>query len=278
MKRVLSALAVAAAFAAIPLMTSGVAKASPAPKTTGSILMSGGAGEPTQYASFDAFQSNPVKGSISYTNFDPAYKTPGTGVWVPTNFNMSFAINPSTSRGATYAMTTTSFTPTSPTSVTFTGTGYVTPDASWKATFTGTIDSSAFTLAMTEINAANPTETYSLHASGTVAPGGSISGPTATWKDNYGGGRTGTFAVDNVGYEAFHYSVPVTDATVVSPADAYYTYAIAGTNTSLDGTTIYVHVHDGGQPGAGHDTWGFSLTPGSYQNQVISGGNLTVFS
>jgi len=277
MKRVLFTVAVAGACAVIPLAT-GVAQASPAPKTTGSILMSGGANEPTQYASFDAFQSNPAKGSISYTNFAPAYATPGTGVWVPTNFNLSFAISPSTNVGAPYNMTTTSFTPTSPTSVSFAGIGNFSPDSSWRATFTGTVDSSAFTLAMTEINAANPAETYSLHASGTIAPNGSISGPAATWSDNYAGGRTGTFVVDNIGYEAFHYSVPVTD-THVGSTDANYAYTIEGSHSSLDGTSIYVQVHDGGQPGAGHDTWAFSTTPGGpYQSQLISGGNLTVFS
>lgn len=232
-------------------------------KTTGSIQMSG----PVQYASFDAFASNPVKGSISYTNFDPAYSTTGTGVWVPSAFNMGFAVGSSTSVAATYAMSVTSFTPTSPTSVTFAGIGTT---IGWNSTFTGTINGSSLKLAMTEINAANPSETYALTASGTIAPDGSVTG---TWSDNYGTGRTGTFLIADIGYEAFHYVARVAHVSV-SGSDAYFDYTIPGT-----AVVVYTHVFDGGHPGAGHDTWGFTTTSsGAFVNYPIVSGNLTVFS
>lgn len=269
-------LAVLTAFALVPFM-SGVAQAGQTNKTTGSILMTA-AGQPTQYAEFNAFQSNPVKGNISYTNFDPAAASlgVGSGVWVPTNFNMGFAVDPSTTVAATYAMTTASFTPTSPTSVTFSGTGAVLPDASWLATFTGSVSMSSFNLAVTEINASNPSETYALYATGVVAPDGSVSG---TWYDNYPPGRTGTFTIDKIGYEAFHYSVPVAGVSSISGHTAYYSYVIERTGSVLDGTTIYVRAIDGGSPGAGHDHWGFSLSSaGPFSDQTISGGNLTVFT
>lgn len=268
MRRLFSMLAVLTAFALVPFM-SGVAQAGQTNKTTGSVLMTA-AGQPTQYAEFNAFASNPVKGNISYTNFDPAAASlgVGSGVWVPTNFNFV--------PGATYAMTTTSFTPTSPTSVTFSGTGAVSPGASWLATFTGSVSLSSFNLAMTEINASNPSETYALYATGVVAPDGSVSG---TWYDNYPPGRTGTFVVDELGYEAFHYSVPVAGVSSISGHTALFSYVIDGTGSVLDGTTIYVRAFDGGSPGAGHDTLGFSLTlAGPYGNQTISGGNLSVFA
>lgn len=276
MKRLVSVLAVLTSFALVPFM-SGVAQAGQTNKTTGSVLMSG-ASQPTQYATFDAFASNPVKGNFSYTNFDPSAASlgVGSGVWVPTNFNLGFAVDPSTSVGATYAMTTVSFTPTSPTSVMFSGTGAVTPGASWLATFTGTVSSSTFTMAMTEINASNTAETYALFATGLVAPDGSVSG---TWYDNYGLGRTGTFVIDLIGYEAFHYSVPVAQVTSISGHTAIFSFVIAGTGSVWDGTTIFVKVFDGGTPGAGHDTIGFSVNSGGpFTNYTISGGNLTVFA
>src|SRR4051812_41920366 len=79
------AVALVASAAAVTLSagTAGAA-AKPAPKTTGSVTLA----NPLQYASFDAFQTSPVKGSISYTNWEQ--EQPGSGVWAPESFVMQF--------------------------------------------------------------------------------------------------------------------------------------------------------------------------------------------
>ena len=254
MKRMIS---IAVSAFMLVALTATVAEAGTTPKTTGSVLLS----EPTQYLSYDAFQSNPVKGSVSYTNFTVAW--PGTGVWVPTTFNMGFAVDPSTTTAATYAMTVASITATSPTSLRFAGTGTTT---GWNASFTGTISGGSFAMSMTEINAANSSETYDLLANGTIASNGSISG--GTWSDNYGTGRTGTFVVDDIGFEAYHYTAAVTSTSVTSP-HATFSYV-----HPFLGSTITVNVHDGGSPGAGNDTLTF-VGIGTF---AIVGGNLNVFA
>jgi hypothetical protein len=264
MKRLYALVAVVSALGFVWLGV-GNAQAGATAKTTGSIQMSG----PVQYASFDAFASTPVKGSISYTNFE--FPVTGSGVWVPSVFNMGFAVDPSTNVTATYAMTVKSFTPASPTSVTFTGTGDC--GCGWISTFDGTISSSALTLAMTEINAGDPAETYALTASGTIASDGSVAG---TWSDNYGIGRTGTFVIADIGYEVFHYVAPMAHV-IVSGSDAYFDFAIPA-GVPLAGTVVYVHVHDGGSPGAGNDTWSHGTSPDALTNYPIVSGNLTVFA
>jgi hypothetical protein len=248
---------------ALATLGTGVAQAKTVPKTTGSVELSG----PVQYVSFDAFASSPVKGSVSYTNFE--YAAPGSGVWVPESFNLGFGLGSDPTVVATHAMTVTSFDPTSPTSLRFAGTGD--SGVGWISTFTGTISGSAFTLQMTEINAGNPTETYALTGSGTIAPDGSLTG---TWSDNYGGGRTGTFVSADIGFEALHYVAPVDHVTVTS-SDAYFDFTIP--TGPLTGVHVFVHVNDGGSPGAGHDTWGHGTSPGSFTNYTVEAGNLTVF-
>ena len=233
-------------------------QAKPVPKTTGSVELS----SPMQYMSFDAFESNPVKGSVRYTNFE--YAVPGTGVWVPDSFAMGFGVDPSTDVVATYAMTVDSFKPTSPTSVTFQGTG---TGPGWNSTFTGSLSGDDFSLAMTEINAGNPNETYDMTASGTIAADGSVTG---TWQDNYGGFRTGTFAIADIGHEVFSYVAPVTTVSVDGSA-ASFSYAIP-TGIPYAGFVVNVSVSDGGSPGAGNDTLSFGGT-----TYPIVSGNLTVF-
>jgi hypothetical protein len=255
-----------AVMVALALVGFGAAatQAAPIPKTTGSVELSG----PMQYVSFDAFESAPVKGSVRYTNF--GYAVDGTGVWVPENFAMGFAVDPSTGIAATYSMTVDSFRPASPTTVTFTGTGD--SGVGWISTFTGTITGSNFSLTMTEINAVNPTETYRLTATGAIASGGAVNG---TWQDNFGGSRTGTFAIADIGHEVFHYVAPVTSVEVGSTG-ALFSYTIPA-GTPLAGTVVYVHVTDGGSPGAGNDTLGFGTSLSSIAPYTIVGGNLTVF-
>lgn len=265
MKGIKVVVAVVSALALATLGT-GVAQAKTVPKTTGSVELSG----PVQYASFDAFASSPVKGSVSYTNFE--YAAPGSGVWVPESFDLGFGLGADPTVVVTHAMTVTSFDPTSPTAVRFAGTGDGGGGGAWISTFTGTISGSTFTLQMTEINAVDPTETYALTGSGTIAPDGSLTG---TWSDNYGGGRTGTFVSADIGFEAFHYVAPVDHVTVTAP-DAYFDFTIpAGVPNA--GIHVYVHVNDGGSSGAGHDTWGHGTSPGSFTDYTVEAGNLTVF-
>jgi hypothetical protein len=172
--------------------------------------------------------------------------------------------------GATYAMTVESFEPTSPTSVRFAGTGD--SGVGWISTFTGTVGGGQFDLAMTEINASDPTETYQLTAEGAIASDGSVAG---TWADNYGSGRTGTFSISSIGHEVFSYVAPVSSVSVSGSA-ADFSYTIPS-GSPLAGTVVYVHVTDGGSPGAGNDTWSHGTSPGGLGGYTIVGGNLTVF-
>lgn len=256
MKRLIVIFAAMSALVSLSLGM-GAAQAGAVHKTTGSIELAG----PVQYVSFEAFQSTPVKGNVRYTNFE--YAVPGTGVWVPTDFAMDFG-------GATYAMSVTSFEPMSPTSVKFAGTGD--SGVGWISTFTGMLEGDQFHLWMTEINASDPTETYALTAHGTITSDGSVAG---TWQDNYGSGRTGTFSIASIGHEVFSYVAPVTSVSV-SDSAADFTFTIPS-GLPFAGTVVYVHVTDGGSPGAGHDTWSHGTSPGSLSSYTIVGGNLTVF-
>lgn len=254
MKRVL---AIAVSALMLVALTATVGQAGTTPKTTGSVRLS----DPTQYLSYNAFESTPVKGSVSYTNF--AVERVGTGVWVPTTFDMAFAVAPSTTTAATYAMTVTWFTPTSPTSLKFGGTGDC--GCGWISTFTGSVDGDSFSLSMTEINAGNPAETYAMIASGSIASDGSIT--DGDWSDDYGSGRTGKFAVADIGFEAYHYTAAVTSASVTYPTATFsYVNPFYG--------SITVSVSDGGSPGEGNDTLTF-VGIGTFS---IVGGNLNVFA
>lgn len=249
---------------------SAAAGAKPAAKTTGSVTL---AGNTPKYLSYDAFQTSPVKGSVSYTDFDYSTNVAGSGVWAPEGFNMGFGVTPDPTIVATYAQSITSWTPTSATSIAFTGDGATT---GWLSNFQGTISGSAFSLSMTEINAVDSNETYALTATGTVASNGSVTG---TWSDNYGSGRTGNFVIDDVGHEVLHYVAPVAHVAVAGQ-DANFDYVIPNAPSSGDlaGVPVYIHVHDGGSSGAGNDTLDLSTTPTPLYPYTITSGNLTVFS
>ena len=76
MARMKKLIAIFAALLVSALITlPATASAQPAPKATGSIVMS----NPLQAASFEAFATSPAKGSVTYTNFE--YAVPGSGVW-----------------------------------------------------------------------------------------------------------------------------------------------------------------------------------------------------
>lgn len=221
-----------------------------------------------QYFSYSAFDYGTTgdKGTAEYTNFSVAQ--PGTHIWVPSTFNLGFGLGIDPTIVATYNMTTdpTSLVALAPNAVRFAGTGS-TPG--WNATFTGTLSGTALTMAITEINASDSTETYAMTLNGTVDP---VTGAaTGTWSDNYGTGRTGTFAVTDIGYEAFHNVNAVTSAAVGTPFT--FTYMIS--SGPAVGLTIPVAVTDESTPAvapAPHDTLVLNGRP-----ETLLNGNLNVF-
>ena len=236
-----------------------IASAAPAPKATGSIVMS----SPLQAASFEAFATSPVKGNVRYTNFELA--APGSGVWVPSGaFNVGFTLT-GDSTVYTHAFTIDSVTPVSPQAVSFTGTGVFTLDPSWTDTIEGTVSGTSFSFTMVEHN--DSYGSFNLTASGTIAPDGSITG---VWFDDFGGFRTGAFSTGPAAvYEVFSYAAPVTSASVSGTA-ADFTFLIP-VGVPYAGTLVSVHVTDGGSPGAVYDTWSHNGT-----GYPITAGNLVV--
>lgn len=260
-----AALLLAAASTAV-FATFGVASAGPPNalgKSTGSVGFVDKYNN-AQYISFSAFDYGLTgdKGSVAYTNFSVAQ--PGTGIWVPGDFRMGFAVGIDPTIQATYAQHTTALVPLGLTSVGFQGTGSVT---GWNSSFTGTISGSAFNMQMTEINAADATDTYQLIATGTVdLVTGAVTG---TWSDNYNTGRTGTFVIADVGYEAFHYAnAPVISAAVGTPFT--FTYRIP--TGPAAGLAIPVAVTDLSTPAVPLD----QLVLNGLQETLLSG-NLNVF-
>lgn len=254
----------------------GAAQAGPVQKATGSVLLS----DPVQYVSFNAFETSPAKGSVNYTNF--TYPSSHSGVWVPDSFSMAFAVNPSTTTAATYDMTVTSFTPTSPTSVTFTGTGEcvdVPVSCRWISTFTGHINGSSVHIVMREINQDNASETYEMDAFGTISATGLVSG---TWYDDYYGTvtppRGGMFTIADIGHEVLNVVAPV-ENVVVEPGIATFQFVVPAGLIDPSTVRVYVEVTDGGSSGAGGtDTWKHGTTSGVYTNYPVVAGNLTVHS
>jgi len=283
------------AVAAFGLMTAAAAQAGTAQKATGSIVMA----NPKQAITFDVFKTTPVKGNIAYTNFE--YADPGSGVWVPGasttldsslslgSFDVQFSVDPNPAIVSTYTFTVNSITPLSPTSLTFSGNG-VQQFGPWDGPFTGTINGSAITFTLSELNGA---ESYTLNATGTIDANGSVAG---SWIDNYDPlnfptGRTGKIAIADVGDEAFSFTTTPTCVNVLggTPKVAKYGYTIpTGAPAELAGQPVAVKVTDGGSSGALNDTYEHDFanpqnpcepTDGTYQPQYpITAGNLTIFS
>ena len=232
------------------------------PKTTGSVEMSYAHGPLyMSYSAFPAVSPAAAKGNVSYTSFgDPMS---GTGVWVPEgSFTIAF------DNGSHHALTVTSFDPTSPTSLTFSGTGYWVEGPSWTETFTGTINGSTLSLTLVPDAGVTPIYWDSLTVSGLIATLGAISGSWATVNPVYSGAFTITGGV----HEVFHYTAPVTAATVTGD-DAMFRFLIPAGFVGPDPYELTVSVHDGGSPGVGYDTIGWLGT-----NYPIVSGNLTVFA
>lgn len=247
-------------------LLSGVASpaiAGSAEKATGSIVMSG----PVQAATFNAFETTPVKGSVTYTNFE--YAAPGSGVWVPTGtFDVGFFLAPY-GGPFTHTLTVDGFTPTSPTSLQFWGHGYYYPNPAWTETFTGTITGDQIEFTMV------PDDGGALYGwtwttvTGVIAANGSVSG---TWSDDLY--RTDVFEIASIGFEAFSYTAPVTWVDVAGSMAAF-DFTIP-TGVPLAGTPVHVHVTDGGSPGI-FDTWAHGVVGGGTTDYPITAGNLTVF-
>jgi hypothetical protein len=180
------------AVTAFALMTASTAQAVTAEKASGSIRMA----SPKQAITFDVFETTPVKGSITYTNFE--YADPGSGVWVPgSTFSVGFGVDPDPTIISVYDFTIATTMPLSPTGLSFTGNG-VQQSSQWSGPVTGTISVSALTFTLLEQDG---TESYTLNAHGQIDANGAVTG---TWSDNYTDpARTGTFSIDDVGDEVF---------------------------------------------------------------------------
>src|SRR4029450_1356621 len=197
--------------AAFGLMASTAAQAVTAQKATGSVVMA----NPKQAITFDVFETNPVKGNIRYTNFE--YADLGSGVWGPGasgstlslgSFDVLFTLDPGTTVVSTYSFTVSSITPLSPTSLSFIGNGEQ-ADAfgDWHGPVTGTVSGSTLTFTLIEQNDADP-QSYTLNATGQIDANGAVT--LGTWNDNYGGVRTGTFNIADVGDEVFSFTTTPT--------------------------------------------------------------------
>ena len=280
------------AVAAFGLMTAAAAQAVTAQKATGSIRMGLGLTEtdPKQAITFDVFETSPVKGNITYTNF--GLEDEGSGVWVPSgSFDVQFSVNPSDTIVSTYTFTTDTVTTLSPTSVSFEGNG-VQQAGPWHGPFTATISGSALTFTLSELNGA---ESYTLNATGQIDANGAVTG---TWLDNYDfpTGRAGKIVITDIGSEVFSFRTTPTCVNVIdgpaSPKVTKFGYNIpAGAPLDLSGKPVAVKVTDNGQSGVLNDTYRHNFAQGqgsckpllvddlpSYTQYPITAGNLTVFS
>jgi len=257
--RVRNLLAVTAvASLAVLGVTAGTASAGtqPVPKVTGSIELA----NPMQYASFNAFASTPVKGSITYTNFD--YKVAGTGVWLlNTPVTLTATLPPNDYH---FTLNVDTVKPTSPTASTFTGHGlYV--EGNWPLTLSGSISGSKISFSFAYTTALPG---YVFSATGTIAADGSLAG-TAT-DTNGQTPLTWTLGAGSAS-EVFSYTAPVTNVDVTTPTAATFDFTVPA-GIPYAGTPIHVAVTDGGSPGT-RDTW---QANGSFY--PIVSGNLVVHS
>jgi hypothetical protein len=237
-------------------------------KATGSVGLS----SPLQFADFNVSENG--KGRVTYTNFE--FPVPGTGVWAPAQ-TTTIAFN---YQGPDYhhIFSLDSFTPLSTESVGFTGTGYFDPDHSYTWNLKGMINEDAvwFQILYTGTSAG-----CKLYAHGTISDTGVMSG---TWGGNCWSGNNNSWSTGpGAAYEVFSYKARTTCASIDElNADATFGFTIPN-GVPLAGVPIVVKVHDGGSPGALHDTWWHgvdsapgSCTPGAGWFYPITSGNLVV--
>jgi hypothetical protein len=263
-RTILATAAAPAALAAILLGTAGQASAAALPHLTGSVALAGPA---DQWASLNNIAA-PGSGSLSYTNFnvaDSAASGVGSlpkGTAIPLSFNLD---------GTPYNHTliVDSIQPTGLASFTFTGHGSWDGDAkdyTWTAT--GSVTGEALTMHLVYTGTGNPG--YTVDASATIDPAtGTLTG-TASSSAGQSFTLTGSGA-----FQALSFNAPVDHVTVTPSSagggDAQFSSAIPAGHT-YEGVGFTETVHDGGSPGAGHDSW--SQNPSG--PSVITAGNLTV--
>jgi len=235
-------------------LAAGPAMAGTASHLTGSVVLSG----PAQFESFNNIGG--PNGSVSYTNF--TYPSSGSGVWSLNNAEIDFGYG-----GQNYAhhLIVDGIDVTGLNSYTFTGHGSYDPDQSYTWNATGSVSGS--TLSM-HILYTGTQAGYYLDFTGTINPGGSVTG--TSFSDSLG--RTLTVAMPAASlFEVLSYTAPVSNVSLNSATgDGSFSFMIPQ-GTSLTGTHVQVNVHDGGNPGPGHDSYAHNGT--SYP---ITAGNLTV--
>lgn len=285
MKQLSVALMVATA---VMLVTATAAQAVPAPKATGSIVMS----SPLKAIEFAAFDQapDPDKGEVSYTNFNVV--GPTSGVWVPSGtFDVSFEVDPGNicNGACVHRLTVTGFTPLSSTSLMFEGTGFYVPDPTWTETFTGTIDGANITVTLVPDDGGLKYGWTSGSLTGTIDAAGAVTG---TWYDDYNGYRPGTFVIADIGYEVLHFETDISCARPGNTADKFV-FGMVVPNVpgsgAAAGRSFFVKVIDNGTPGV-VDVYKHALDypagvgdlvnchpVGDWQMFPITAGNLTVF-
>ena len=235
-------------------LAAGPAMAGTAPHLTGSVVLSG----PAQFESLNNIGG--PSGSVSYTNF--TYPSPGSGVWSLNNAEIDFGY-----QGGNYPhhLTVTGINVTGLNSYTFTGTGSYDNDTSYTWNATGSVTGNQLSM---HIVYTGTEAGYYLDFTGTINPDGSVTG--TSFSDSLG--RTLTVAMPAGSlFEVLSYTAPVSNVTLNSATgDGSFSFVIPQ-GTSLAGTQVQVNVHDGGNPGRGHDSYAHNGT--SYP---ITGGNLTV--
>jgi hypothetical protein len=288
---------VSMAVAAVMLFAVGAAQAAPAgEKATGSILMGTGAQNSEKQAIDFAVFENPMKGNITYTNFE--YADPGSGVWVAGDagdsaspwtpgapFDVSFEYQGQCQGACVHTLQLTEFKSLSPDSVSFKGTGFYAPNQTWTETFTGKIVGSTIKLTL---DADDDGALYGWNLTkldGTIAPNGSISG---SWIDDMVVPREGLFEIAaGAVSEVFSFTTTPTCVDVTPGIHvAKFGYTIpAGAPAELAGQPVAVNVTDGGSSGALNDTYKHNFAAaansclprdGAYSTYPITAGNLTV--
>lgn len=266
MRRIVAYLAAVAGLATAAFMAQPLAGASasvrPAPRTTGSVALSG----PAQYVDFTAFARGRYHGSVEYTNF--TYPAGHTNVWnISGTHALVFA--------GTYAhtMKVTTITPLSTNATRFSGTGTYNADPSYTWKVNGTVRSNAvsFTIVYTGTNAG-----YWVRGHGLIAANGSVSG---TAVDSNRQTLPFTMAAGSA-FQVLSYHAAVKCA-VITGHNARFAFTIPkGEPAGLAGLPIVIKVHDGGMPGWRVDTYAAgaatSWCNGPATRYPITSGNIVV--
>jgi hypothetical protein len=256
---------VAAAAGILPVVSATAASAAPAPHLTGSVNID----NPDLYSGFNNIGGTPTAstGSLTYTNFN--YADPGSGVWslhkgTPIHFNVAVG-----NANFNHVLIVDSIEPSGPNALTFTGHGHWAdlngpdgPIVNWTAT--GTVSGGQMVLHLTYTTGPAGYVGYTATDTFTIAPDGGGSGTSSD------AAVTGITLDPGSLFEALAFNAPVSNVSFPNGTDAQFS-SVVPAGHALAGTPFTVKVHDGGNPGVGHDTWSQDGT--SY---TVDGGNLTV--